>query len=116
MQQPQAPPGPWTEHRRAPRHQVLRRCFVRPPGAGGGEGWRCIVYDISLLGIGVTLPLPVRPGARLTVIPHAAPGAPELRARVVHARPLAHVWMCGCELDAPMGEDELRAWLAGLPA
>ena len=36
-----------------------------------------------------------------------------LQARVVRVAPLAHLWLCGCELTTPLTEIQLRDWLAG---
>jgi hypothetical protein len=103
-----------TERRATPRYPILRRCLVWPQDDPvDAEGWRCIAYDISLNGIGLTLPLPPRPGTVLTVEAWGLPATRRLRVRVVHARPVAFVWICGCALDNPLDEAELRAWLQG---
>ena len=104
------------EYRRSKRYHVLRRCVVRPAAKADAEGWRSFIFDFSAYGVGMTLPFPMRPGALVEIVPHAAPGAPALRARVIHTRPLAHIWLCGCELETVMSEPGVRAWLAGTPA
>src|SRR5262249_34929752 len=83
--------SPSAERRAAPRHPLLQRCFVWPPGAQG-EGWRCVAYNISATGIGLTLPLPLLPGTVLRVEPWELPAARILRARVVHVRAVECLW------------------------
>jgi hypothetical protein len=100
------------EARSAQRYRVLQRCHVHPPGVTGDDGWRCIVFSMSTTGIGVTLPLPVERGAEVDIEPWNLPGAPPLRARVVHTSRLEFVWLAGCELSRRLTDDELAAWLA----
>ena len=112
--QPSPGPGagsPAQERRRAPRHRTLQRCLVWATPTRGVGAWNCLVYDISTIGVGLTLPLPVPTGHTLRIQPFGVPGAPALEARVVRLEPVEFVWFCGCELLRPISEDELRAWL-----
>jgi hypothetical protein len=111
--QPAAAPVP--ERRRAPRHLIMQRCFVRLAGVSDSAGWRGIVYNISATGIGVALPHPLWPEVALVVEPFGLPGGRLLRARVAHVRPLEWAWLCGCELADCLTDKELHAWLAGTP-
>ncbi len=111
------------DRRRSPRHPILQRCFARPvrlsrprPGDDRPEGWRCIAYDVSASGIGVALPFCPPAGTVLEIEPWELPGVGPLAVRVVHARPLEHLWLCGCECEVPMTPGELRGWLAGAAA
>jgi hypothetical protein len=113
-QQPTTEPGPpvqAVEFRAAPRYRVLQRCFLRPPGVGGPEGWRGIVFSLSATGIGVTLPLPLERGTEVEVEAWNLPAAKPLRARVVHVSRLEFVWLAGCELVGRLADDHLAAWL-----
>ncbi len=103
--------APAVEFRQFPRHRVLQRCIARPEGVRGGEGWRGIVYDVSTGGVGIALPLPLRPGAVLEIEPWNLPGAKPLRARVVHAHRLEYIWLCGCQLQTRLRGEELQTWL-----
>ena len=110
--------GP-AERRRSPRSRIVLRCLARPAGrqppahpADRPEGWRCIAYDVSATGVGVALPFRPAVGTELEVEPWNVPGAGPVLARVVHAHPLEHLWLCGCELAAPLSNPELRAWVA----
>ena len=51
------------EYRTVERHRITQRCFARPPGAGDSGGWKAIAYDISETGLGVALPLPLKPAS-----------------------------------------------------
>jgi hypothetical protein len=75
--------APEVERRGAPRHIILQRCLVWPPGACRPEGWPCIAYNISTIGIGISLPCPLQPGVVLKVQAWGLPRARELEARVV---------------------------------
>jgi hypothetical protein len=104
----------FVENRRDKRLNVLRRCRIRPAGKANTEGWRSVVFDYSPGGLGITLPAPVQKGAILEVIPDQT-DAPALRVRVVHVRPLAHIWLCGCALEAPISDPTVQKWLDGTP-
>jgi hypothetical protein len=104
------------EYRAAQRHRILRPCFARPAEVTGSEGWRAIAYDVSAVGVGVALPLPLQPGTTLEVQAADSRLARTLRARVVYATPLEFVWLCGCELIDRLGDQEMQAWLAGAGA
>jgi hypothetical protein len=104
--------APHSDRRGAPRHPILQRCLVLDAGAVGDDAWRCIAYDLSLTGIGITLPAPVREGALLTIEPFQLAGAGPLRARVVHCRLVEWAWFCGCQFDTPLTEEMLQTWLS----
>jgi hypothetical protein len=107
---------PVTERRQAPRHLIKQRCVISLSGTDGPvRGWSCIAYNISAGGIGVLLPLAVRPGTLLQIEPWGLPHAPTLLARVVHTKPLEFVAMCGCEFSTRLETQDLQAWL-GRPA
>ncbi|HEX4589846.1 MAG TPA: hypothetical protein VH120_07960, partial [Gemmataceae bacterium] len=95
---------------------VLQRCFVRPPGVRAPDGWRGIVFSLSATGIGVTLPLAVERGTNMEIEAWNLPGAPILRARVVHIAKLQFVWLTGGELSRRLDPDELSAWLTTVTA
>jgi hypothetical protein len=99
------------ESRSAPRYRVLQRCHVRPAGVPGAEGWRGLVFSVSVSGVGVTLPLPVERGAEIEIEACELPDSIPLRARIVHTNRLDFVWLAGCELSRRMTGDELAAWL-----
>jgi hypothetical protein len=85
---------------------------VSPEGGNAAaQGWHCVAYDVSSNGLGLAVPLPPRLGTSLTVEAVGLPGMRPLRVRVTHVRPVAYVWFCGCELDEPLRDDELRAWV-----
>jgi hypothetical protein len=104
------------EFRSAPRYRVLQRCFIRPPGLSGADGWRGIAFSMSATGIGVTLPLPVERGTEIEVEPWNLRGAPTVTARVVHICRLDFVWLTGCQLSRRLTDDELAAWLTNATA
>jgi hypothetical protein len=106
---------PAVERRRGPRHPIQQRCLVRPPGSALPDAWRCIAFNISASGIGLTLPLPLGPGTVLDIEPCDRPGARPVRARVAHTRRLEFLWLAGCELVRPLSAAELHAWLVGTP-
>src|SRR5262249_48674843 len=102
------------ELRSFPRYPILQRCLVVPGNApAGAEGWRCIAYNISRAGIGLTLPAPLRIGAELIITPWQLPAAPVVRARVVHSSRVDFLWFCGCEFLTPLSADEHFAWTTG---
>lgn len=99
------------EFRSAPRYRILQRCFVRPTNVAAAEAWRGIVFSLSATGAGVTVPLAVERGAEVDIEAWKLPGAPPLKARVVHVSRLEFVWLAGCELTRRLADDELAAWL-----
>jgi hypothetical protein len=103
--------SPSTERRAARRYRLLQKCLARPENATAADGWHGIVYNLSVTGIGLTLPLPVRPGTELLVEAWNLDRARPLRARVVRVALIGFTWFHGCELVEPLGEDELRGWL-----
>jgi hypothetical protein len=101
------------DRRGVPRFPILQRCFAYPHGSDPALAWHVIAYNVSATGVGITLPCPVELGTVLEVEAWKLPRAPRLRARVVHVRLSNLHWFCGCQLLAPLAEDELSAWLAG---
>jgi hypothetical protein len=91
----------------------LQRCFVQPAGAGGAEGWRCIAYNISATGVGVALPVCLRPGTVLTIHAFSSPRARPLAVRIVRVAPVEHAWFAGCELLGRLSDCDLQAWCSG---
>jgi PilZ domain len=104
------------ERRAAQRHPILQRCFVRPVAGSGGDSWKGIAYDVSTIGIGVAVPYPLTVGTVLVIEPWELPSAGTVEARIVRVAPLAHLWLCGCELTAPLTDARLRDWMAGSAA
>jgi hypothetical protein len=104
------------ERRAAERYPILQRCVVRPANGPGGDGWKCIAYDVSTVGIGVAVPCQLTVGTVLAIEPADLPGAQTVEARIVRVAPLAHLWLCGCEFTAPLADTRLRDWLAGTTA
>ena len=101
------------ERRESPRYHLLQRCLVRPLDAAAVERWRGIAYNISINGIGITLPCPLEVGMVLEIEAWDLPRARLLQARLVHARPVDFLWTCGCQLLNPLSEEELQEWLKG---
>jgi hypothetical protein len=123
---PQPGEHPGIERRSAYRYPILQRCFVRPPappeavragrtgsaGPGDTEAWRCIAYNISLLGIGITMPFQPPLGTVLEVQAWESPASRPLRVRVVRTAEVEFLWFCGCELLTPLDDAELQVWVA----
>jgi len=109
--------APVDERRTSARYSILQRCIVRlgkrwdDPRVPGG--WRCIAYNISATGIGLTLPLPLQPGSVMEIEAWGLPAARLLRVCVVRTTPVEFAWFCGCKLLEPLTEEELKAWLMG---
>jgi hypothetical protein len=101
------------ENRSHPRHRLLQRCLVRPHGAPRVEGWRSIAHNISLSGIGITMPCPLESGTIIEIEAWGLQDVRRLEARVIHSRPVDFLWFCGCELVQQLREEELHAWLKG---
>ena len=94
--------------RSAKRHATLQRCFVHPTRDSGPQAWRCIAFDISETGIGLTLPVPLTLGTVLAVRAWGLPRACELRACVVRTTPVDSFWFTGCEFGRRLSDAELR--------
>src|SRR5262245_30429196 len=108
------PATPPVERRAATRYAIVRRCFVRLVGRPAAvQGWRCIAYNVSATGVGLTLPLPLQPGTRIEVEGWRLSGGRPARAVVVRTEPVEYVWFCGCEFEAPLEPEELYSWLSG---
>jgi hypothetical protein len=114
---PGEPTADVTELRHGPRFRILQRCLVLPAnlpptdGAPAPEGWHCIAYNISALGIGITVPLKLREGTELSIRPWVLRGAEVLTARIVHTKPVGFLWFAGCELSKRLSESELEIWI-----
>lgn len=102
---------PLHEQRRETRFPTKQRCFVWGPGGQGPEGWRCIAYNISRHGIGITLPLPLPAGKVIRIQPYQLPGAGLIEAQIVHSKRVEFLWFAGCTLVEPMSEEALFRWL-----
>jgi hypothetical protein len=100
----------WIEMRIAVRYSILQRCFVIPAEGSCSEPWRCIAYNISATGIGITLPVQVPERTMLIVRPWNLPGALPLQAVVVHVRPVKGSWFAGCELSKRLTDNEVQTW------
>jgi hypothetical protein len=99
--------------RTAMRHPILQRCFVHPAKGAGPEAWRCIAYNISATGIGLTLPVQIPVGTVLTVRAWELPRARELQVRVERSKLIKSYWFTGCELVKRLSDAELRTWCGG---
>jgi len=101
------------ERRLTQRYAIKQRCLVRPAGSGGArpDDWKGIAYNISSHGIGLTVSLPLQPGAELVIEPWDLPGAAAVQVRVVRTAPVEFTWFLGCELLQPLGEPQLCLWL-----
>jgi hypothetical protein len=99
------------EWRASPRQRILQRCFARPVGKKSTEGWRCIAYSISTLGIGLAMPLALPVGTLFEIEPWDLPGTRPQQVRVVRTCPCEFLWFCGAEFLSPLGDKELHAWV-----
>jgi hypothetical protein len=104
-----APPD--HDRRAAVRYRCLRDCVVRQDGTPGVCYWPGMVYDLSVLGVGVTILYPLAPGTRLVIEKFGRGSARTLHATVVRSAPLEFVWLHGCRLQTPLTEAELHDWL-----
>jgi hypothetical protein len=102
------------ESRATPRYRVLQRCFVRPPEVHAPDGWRGVVFSMSAMGVGVSLPAAILPGTEIEIQPWKLPDAPTLKARVVRVHRLGVAWLTGCQLAHRLRDEELVAWLANV--
>jgi hypothetical protein len=101
------------ELRVARRVPIIQRCFVYPDGKPPTEAWRCIAYNISATGVGVTLPVWLPAGTVLTIEAWGLPIACPLRARVVQSRQLQFFWFTGCMMLKRLPNDDFHAWRSG---
>jgi hypothetical protein len=92
------------------RHPILQRCFAHPAGAESEPPWRCIAFDVSVAGVGITLAFDLPRGTLLAIHPWELPGARALQARVVRAKQVDAVWFIGCELLERLSSAELQVW------
>ncbi|HZU38781.1 MAG TPA: PilZ domain-containing protein [Gemmataceae bacterium] len=99
------------DRRAAVRYRCLRDCIVRLEGATPGVGdWPGMTYDLSVIGVGVTILYPLALGTVL-IIEKFGRSARPLHARVVRSVPMEFVWLHGCQLTTPLNEAELQEWL-----
>jgi hypothetical protein len=102
---------PAEERRAAIRYRCLRDCIVRLEGATPGVGdWPGMTYDLSVIGVGVTILYPLALGTQL-IIEKFGRNARPLHAKIVRSVPMEFVWLHGCQLLAPLTEAELQEWL-----
>ncbi len=101
------------EMRIAPRFPILQRCFVHPLPPRAAQPWRCIAFNVSKTGVGVTLPFQLPEGTLLTIEAWNLTGSRPLQARVIHSRPVESLWFTGCELVRYLSDDELDVWCSG---
>jgi hypothetical protein len=101
------------EMRAATRYRILQRCFVHPAGASAREAWQCIAYNISAIGIGVTLPVELQEGTELSIQALGLPQACPLQVRIMRTNPIEPLWFTGCELLNRLSDADLAAWSNG---
>jgi len=99
--------------RTTPRFPILQRCFVYPAHASALQAWKCIAYNVSVAGIAVTLPIQLPVGTVLKIQAWNLKGARSLQVRIIHTKPVEHVWFTGCELLERLSGPELQAWRSG---
>jgi len=99
------------ERRAAIRYRWRRPCIVRPEEAAGDGNWSGIIYDLSVIGVGLALTYPVPQGKNLIIEPLGNFRLRTMRARVVRCVQREFLWFHGCEFDNPMSDEELSSWL-----
>ena len=97
----------------ASRSRILQRCFASKDNASPSEAMRCIGYNISATGIGITLPIRLPQGTLLTIQAWGLPRACPLRIRIVHAKQVDFVWFTGCEFITRPTDAQLEIWKSG---
>ncbi len=103
---------PLQERRAAVRYRCLRDCVVRLEGGTPGVGdWPGMVYDLSVIGVGVGVLYPLAVGTGLVIEKFGRGSARTLHATVVRSAPLEFVWLHGCQLKTTLTEAELHEWL-----
>jgi hypothetical protein len=83
---------------------------VLPAQQSVPEAWRCIAYNVSATGVGITLPFELDEGTLLTIQPWDLPGSRPLQARIVQSRQVETAWFTGCEWLQFLSEDEVEIW------
>src|SRR5207237_898345 len=96
-----------------PRQPILQRCFVNPAETALPNAWKCIIYNISATGIGITLPVRLQDGTLLTIEAWRLPRACLLQARIVQTKQVDFCWFTGCELLKRLSDAELQIWCSG---
>jgi hypothetical protein len=107
------------ERRVEARYHCHLRSLCRPhmaaDAAHAGETWEVAqVLDISLRGVGLSVPFRVAPGTLIVLVPLIGSWKPEwaLTARVVSARSDAnHGWWAGCEFIDPLSQGQFNILL-----
>src|SRR5262249_32669531 len=99
------------ERREAPRQTIMAMCRVRLAGQPEAREWRCVAYNISQVGIGLTVPCPLQPGASGSIVPWDRPHAPPMVARRGRTVAASFFCLCGCALLTPLSEAELAEWI-----
>jgi hypothetical protein len=110
---------PTAERRRAPRRQPTLGTFLCLEPAGDGRDKRLgLVWNISATGISLLFNEPVRPGTTLRGELATELGAVHaVVLRVVHASRLqTGDFILGCQFDRPLSADEMRPFIADMPA
>jgi hypothetical protein len=101
------------EMRTARRHLIMQRCFVHPVKTTAPDAWRCVAYNISAAGIGITLPARFDNGTLMTIQAWGLPRACTLQARIVRTKQVDLFWFTGCELVKRLSDTELKIWCSG---
>jgi hypothetical protein len=104
------PPG--VEQRAAVRYPCDVPATCRVAFANGKETWPAQVRDLSVIGLGMRVSFPFRPGTGLLVELPARNGRGPFTvlAAVVHARPQgSNAWVVGCSLERPLSEEDVQA-------
>jgi len=101
------------EMRTGPRYRILQRCFANTARTSASEAMRCIGYNISATGIGITLPLRLPKGTVLTLQAWGLPRASPLQVRIVYTKQVDFVWFTGCEFIKRLSDAQLDVWRSG---
>jgi hypothetical protein len=96
--------------RAATRYRILQRCFVHPAQTSAREEWRCIAYNVSVIGIGLALPIQLQEGTVLTIQACGLPRAGLLQARIVRTMPIEFLWFTGCKFLNRLSDADLTVW------
>lgn len=104
---------PTIEYRVHPRYRLLQRCLVRPQGAPRSECWRCIAHNLSVAGVGITMPCALPAGTVLEIEPWELPRAQPLQAAIVHSRAVDFLYFVGCSMVRLLSDAEVQVWVKG---
>jgi hypothetical protein len=86
---------------------------VCPAKASAREAWQCIAYNISAIGIGVSLPVELQEGTELSIRALGLPQACPLQVRIVRTNPMEFLWFTGCEFLNRLSDSDLAVWSSG---